>query len=98
MDLDDIRCGGDVLVFFWRDRCRQCKSVSEAIDDVERKYDVKVLRVNTDEDAELAKNLDVHGIPTLQFWRRGRFEWRLLGPAPKDEIERRVKESVGQLR
>lgn len=76
-----------VLVDFWASWCGPCQALMPVINEVsEEVRDAKVLKVNVDEEAELAKKYRVMSIPTLLVIKNGEVVKRSVGVKSKVEI------------
>ena len=54
-----------VLIDFWAEWCRPCKLMSPVIDEIEKQFlNIRVVRVNADEDAAMVQKYNVSSIPT----------------------------------
>lgn len=78
---------GTVLIDFWAAWCGPCKMLSPIIDQVaEERQDIKVLKVNVDEQQELAMKHKVMSIPTLVVYKDGEEVKRSMGAIPKSAV------------
>ncbi len=78
---------GIVLIDFWAAWCGPCKMLSPIIDQVaEERQDIKVLKVNVDEQQELAMKHKVMSIPTLVVYKDGEEVKRSMGAIPKSAV------------
>ena len=76
-----------VLLDFWASWCGPCRMLSPIVDEVaEERNDVKVGKVNVDEQPELAQAFGIASIPTLLVIRDGRTVNRAVGVRSKEEI------------
>ena len=76
-----------VLLDFWASWCGPCRMLSPVVDEVaEERTDVKVGKVNVDEQPELAQAFGIASIPTLLVIRDGRTVNRAVGVRSKEEI------------
>lgn len=76
-----------VLVDFWADWCMPCRMLSPVVDEVaSEKADVKVCKINVDEQPELASKFGVMSIPTLVVFKNGQAVRRSVGVIPKDGV------------
>ena len=73
-----------VLLDFWASWCGPCRMLSPVVDEVaEERTDVKVGKVNVDEQPELAGEFGVMSIPTLLVFERGKLVRQAVGARPK---------------
>ena len=76
-----------VLLDFWADWCGPCRMVSPIVDEIAaERGDVKVGKVNVDEQPELAAQFGVMSIPTLVVMKGGRIVNQAVGARPKEQI------------
>ena len=76
-----------VLLDFWASWCGPCRMVSPVVDEIagERK-DIKVGKINVDEEPELASQFQIMSIPTLMVIKDGKIVNRAAGARPKSQI------------
>ena len=76
-----------VLLDFWASWCGPCRMLSPVVDEVaEERTDVKVGKVNVDEQPELASRFGVVSIPTLVVMKNGKIVDQAIGARPKNAI------------
>ena len=76
-----------VLLDFWAPWCAPCRMVGPILDEIaEERSDVKVAKVNVDEQPELAGQFGVMSIPTLVVMKEGRIVQQAMGARPKAQI------------
>ena len=76
-----------VLLDFWASWCGPCRMLSPIVDEVaEERTDVKVGKVNVDEQPELAGEFGVMSIPTLLVFRGGKLVSQTVGARPKSAV------------
>ena len=76
-----------VLVDFWASWCGPCKMIGPIIDQIaDERTDVKVCKVNVDDEQELAVQFKVMSIPTLLVFKDGKVVNQSLGAKPKAAI------------
>lgn len=82
-----------VLVDFWAAWCGPCKMIAPIVDELcETRSDIKVCKVNVDEQFELAVRYQVSSIPTLMFFKDGKVARRSVGLVSRAEIEGLIEE------
>ena len=77
-----------VFVDFWAEWCGPCRIVSPTIEELSKEYDGKVdfVKVNVDDNSELASKYNVYSIPTLALFEKGKIVSQSAGAAPKEKI------------
>ena len=76
-----------VLVDFWASWCGPCRMVGPIIDELAAEHpEYKIVKVNVDEEAELASRFGVVSIPTLIVMKNGMEVERSVGARPKAQI------------
>ena len=76
-----------VLLDFWAPWCAPCRMVGPILDEIaEERSDVKVAKINIDEQPELARQFGVMSIPTLMVMKEGRIVQQSAGARPKAQI------------
>ena len=76
-----------VLVDFWASWCGPCRMLSPVVDEIaEERTDIKVGKVNVDEQEELAMRFGIMSIPTLIVFKNGEAVRKTMGVQPKAAI------------
>jgi len=79
-----------VIVDFWAEWCGPCHAVAPVLDKIveERGGEVKLVKVNIDEERELAERYGVASIPTMILFKDGEQAATAIGAQPKGALER----------
>ena len=84
-----------VLVDFYADWCGPCRMLGPVIEELaNQRNDIKVCKLNVDENPELAQAFRVMSIPTLMVVNKGKIVKTSNGFRPKEEIERMLQEAL----
>ena len=76
-----------VLIDFWASWCGPCRMLSPVVDEIaDERTDIKVGKVNVDEEPELASKFGVMSIPTLVVLMNGQVRNQSVGVIPKEKI------------
>ena len=76
-----------VLIDFWAAWCGPCQGIAPTVEEIAReKPDIRVRKVNVDEEPALAAKFQITSIPTLILLRGGQVIGRVTGALPKEEI------------
>jgi thioredoxin 1 len=86
-----------VLVDFWAPWCGPCRMVGPVLDEVAKEYEgkAKVVKVNVDEQTQIAGALNVRSIPTIALFSGGKVKNVLVGARPKAVFTEALDREIG---
>ena len=89
-DSEVIQSETPVIVDFWAEWCGPCRAVSPVLEQIaeERADDVRLVKVNIDEEPELAQRYGILSIPTIVLFKGGEPAAAAIGAQPKRMLER----------
>lgn len=82
-----------VLLDFWATWCGPCRMVGPLVEEIAAEHpEIKVGKINVDEQPELAAQFQIMSIPTLMVVKNGQITQRVVGARPKAQILALVQE------
>ena len=79
-----------VLVDFWAEWCGPCHAVSPVLERIADEHQLKIVKVNIDEQQDLAMRYGVQSIPLMVLFEDGEPQASVVGAMPKGAIERQL--------
>ena len=82
---------GTVLVDFWAPWCGPCQMMTEVLEEMESKMpNVKIVKVNVDEEPQLAVEFGISSIPAFLLFKDGNLTAQTLGYMPLEQLKNRL--------
>ena len=79
---------GRVIVDFWAEWCGPCHAVSPVLERIAEERELKLVKVNIDENQELAMRYGIQSIPNMLLFENGAPKASAVGAMPKGMLER----------
>ena len=83
-----LQAPGPVLVDFWADWCTPCHAVAPVLERIAEERSLKLVKVNYDEEQDLADRYGVQSIPNIILFEDGAPKAQTIGAQPKIALER----------
>ncbi len=94
---DVLKADGAVLVDFWAEWCGPCRMVSPVLDQIqaENADKITVLKLNVDENPDLAMKYQITSIPAMKVFQGGEVKTTIIGAKPKFALEKDLAAFIG---
>ncbi len=87
-----LNSSGLVMIDFWAVWCGPCRIIAPTVEELAKEYagKVKILKLNTDENPDIASKYKIMGIPTLMFFKGGQRVDQVVGAVPKPQLKAKL--------
>lgn len=87
----EINANEYVLVYFNASWCMVCEKMKPIIDDIETEYKtLKIIRVNTDDNKEIAVEFEINSLPVFMLYHKGIIVWTEIGVMSSTELKTKL--------
>jgi thioredoxin 1 len=86
-----------VLVDFWAEWCGPCRMIAPALEEISGSplgEQVKIVKLNVDENPQTAAKYGIMSIPTLMVFKNGELAAQKVGGGPRQQLEQWIKSAV----
>ena len=91
-----LNSANPVFVDFWAEWCGPCRAVSPVVEELSKEYSEKVdfVKINVDQNSELAQKYNVFSIPTLAIFKDGEIVSQKVGSATKESFKTMIDSQI----
>ncbi|WP_415886186.1 thioredoxin TrxA [Neptuniibacter sp. QD37_6] len=85
---DVLKAESAVLVDYWAEWCGPCKMIAPVLEEIAKEYgdQLKICKLNIDENSETPPKFGIRGIPTLMLFKGGNVEATKVGALSKSQL------------
>ncbi|MFA5846341.1 MAG: thioredoxin [Thermodesulfovibrionales bacterium] len=91
-DKEVLQDKGLVMIDFWAVWCGPCRMIAPTVEELAKEYagKIKVAKLNTDENPDIASKYKIMGIPTIMFFKGGQRVDQVVGAVPKNQLKSKI--------
>lgn len=95
-DKEVLQSSDLVMVDFWAVWCGPCRMIAPSVEELAKEYKgkIKVVKLNTDENPDIASRYKIMGIPTIMFFKNGQKLDQVVGAVPKPQLKSKVESFI----
>ena len=95
-EADVLKSSAPVVVDFWAEWCGPCRMIAPALEEIAAQLGekVKIVKLNVDENPNVAAKYGIMSIPTLMLFKNGEIASRQVGAAPKQKLAQWISGAV----
>lgn len=96
-DKEVLQGSGLIMIDFWAVWCGPCRMIAPTIEELAKEYagKIKVGKLNTDENPDVASKYKIMGIPTIMFFKDGQKVDQIVGVVPKPQLKAKIDALLG---
>lgn len=96
-DKEVLQDKGLVMIDFWAVWCGPCRMIAPTVEELAKEYagKIKVAKLNTDENPDIASKYKIMGIPTIMFFKDGQRVDQVVGAVPKNQLKSKIDSLLG---